>query len=50
MMVAGLSEIDPAFNIFGIPFFFETDAELACVQKKMTTDALAEARGEEVST
>ncbi len=36
MMVAGLGEIDPAFNVFGIPFFFESDAELEYVQKKLT--------------
>ena len=29
LMVAGLAEIDEAFNIFGVPFFFESDAELA---------------------
>jgi len=32
----GLSEIDPAFNVFGIPFFFETDAEQQAVQTKLT--------------
>jgi TRAP-type C4-dicarboxylate transport system substrate-binding protein len=36
LMVAGLSEIDDAFNVFGIPFFFESDAELAYVQQKLT--------------
>jgi TRAP-type C4-dicarboxylate transport system substrate-binding protein len=36
LMVAGLGEIDPAFNIFGIPFFFESDAELEYVQQKLT--------------
>jgi TRAP-type C4-dicarboxylate transport system substrate-binding protein len=36
LMVAGLGEIDEAFNIFGVPFFFETDAELAHVQRKLT--------------
>jgi len=36
LMVAGLSEIDEAFNIFGVPFFFESDAELAHVQQKLT--------------
>ncbi len=36
MMVAGLSEIDKAFNVFGMPFFFESDAELEYVQKKLT--------------
>jgi TRAP-type C4-dicarboxylate transport system substrate-binding protein len=36
LMVAGLAEIDEAFNVFGIPFFFESDAELAHVQQKLT--------------
>ncbi len=36
LMVAGLSEIDESFNIFGVPFFFESDAELLHVQQKLT--------------
>ena len=36
LMVAGLAEIDEGFNIFGVPFFFESDAELAHVQQKLT--------------
>lgn len=36
LMVAGLGAIDPAFNVFGIPFFFESDAELEYVQQKLT--------------
>jgi TRAP-type C4-dicarboxylate transport system substrate-binding protein len=36
LMVAGLAEIDEAFNIFAVPFFFESDAELAHVQQKLT--------------
>jgi len=36
LMVAGLAEIDESFNIFGVPFFFESDAELAHVQQKLT--------------
>lgn len=36
LMVAGLAEIDEAFNVFGVPFFFESDAELAHVQQKLT--------------
>jgi len=36
MMVAGLSELDQAFNVFGIPFFFKSDAELQYVQKQLT--------------
>lgn len=36
LMVAGLAEIDEAFNVFGVPFFFDSDAELAHVQQKLT--------------
>jgi TRAP-type C4-dicarboxylate transport system substrate-binding protein len=36
LMVAGLSEIDEAFNVFAVPFFFESDDELAHVQQKLT--------------
>ena len=36
LMAPGLAEIDEAFNVFGIPFFFESDAELAHVQQKLT--------------
>ncbi|HTL03526.1 MAG TPA: TRAP transporter substrate-binding protein DctP [Vicinamibacterales bacterium] len=36
LMVAGLGEIDEGFNVFGIPFFFESDAELAYVEQKLT--------------
>lgn len=36
LMVAGLSEIDEAFKVFGVPFFFESDAELLHVQKALT--------------
>lgn len=36
LMVPGLAEIDEAFNVFGVPFFFESDAELAHVQQKLT--------------
>jgi len=36
LMVAGLAEIDESFNVFGIPFFFESDAELQHVQEKLT--------------
>ena len=35
LFVAGLGEIDPAFNVFGVPFFFESDAELEHVQKEL---------------
>jgi TRAP-type C4-dicarboxylate transport system substrate-binding protein len=36
LMVAGLGEIDPAFNVFGMPFFFESDEELKYVRQKLT--------------
>ena len=36
LMVPGLAEIDEAFNVFGVPFFFESDAELAHIQQKLT--------------
>jgi TRAP-type C4-dicarboxylate transport system substrate-binding protein len=36
LMVAGLAEIDDAFNVFAVPFFFESDEELAHVQQKLT--------------
>jgi serine/threonine protein kinase/TRAP-type C4-dicarboxylate transport system substrate-binding protein len=36
LMVTGLAELDGAFNVFAIPFFFETDAELVHVQQKLT--------------
>jgi TRAP-type C4-dicarboxylate transport system substrate-binding protein len=32
----GLSEVDEAFNVLGMPFFFESDAEVRAVQKKLT--------------
>src|SRR5262245_17594690 len=43
----GLAEIDKAFNVFGIPFFFETDAEQQAVQTKLTPPLAAklEAKG-----
>jgi len=36
LMAPGLAEIDEAFNVFGIPFFFESDAELGHVQQALT--------------
>jgi TRAP-type C4-dicarboxylate transport system substrate-binding protein len=36
LMVSGLAELDDAFNVFAIPFFFESDAELVHVQQKLT--------------
>ncbi len=35
LMVAGLGELDEAFGVFGMPFFFESDAEAAHVQQKL---------------
>jgi TRAP-type C4-dicarboxylate transport system substrate-binding protein len=32
----GLAMIDDAFNVFGIPFFFESEAELRHVQERLT--------------
>ena len=32
----GLSILDEAFNVFGMPFFFENDEEQLAVQKKLT--------------
>jgi len=36
LTVTGLAEIDDAFNVFGMPFFFQSDEELAAVQSKLT--------------
>jgi TRAP-type C4-dicarboxylate transport system substrate-binding protein len=36
LMLPGLSRIDDAFNVFGIPFFFGSDAEGQYVLEKMT--------------
>jgi len=36
LTAAGLAELDDAFNVFGIPLFFESDAELVHVQQKLT--------------
>ena len=33
---AGLAELDEAFNVFAMPFFFESDEEEAAVEKKLT--------------
>ena len=32
----GLAMIDDAFNVFGIPFFFESEAEMRYVQERLT--------------
>lgn len=36
LMLPGLGRIDDTFNVFGIPFFFESDAEGQYVLEKMT--------------
>ena len=36
LMVAGLGQIDDAFNVFAMPFFFQSDEEAAFVQQKLT--------------
>ncbi len=36
LTAAGLAELDPAFNVFAMPFFFETEAEEMAVEKKLT--------------
>jgi len=36
LMVSGLGAIDDAFNVFGMPFFFQSDEEAAHVRAKLT--------------
>jgi TRAP-type C4-dicarboxylate transport system substrate-binding protein len=36
LMVAGLAQIDDAFNVFGMPFFFQSDEEALHVQQRLT--------------
>jgi TRAP-type C4-dicarboxylate transport system substrate-binding protein len=36
MTAPGMADIDDAFNIFGIPFFFESEAEQRHVREKLT--------------
>ncbi len=36
LTAAGLAELDESFNIFALPFFFESDAEEMAVEKKLT--------------
>lgn len=36
LMVTGLSQIDNAFDVFGMPFFFQNDEEAAYVLEKLT--------------
>jgi TRAP-type C4-dicarboxylate transport system substrate-binding protein len=35
LMVAGLSQIDESFNVFGMPFFFQSDEEATAVRQKL---------------
>ena len=45
--VSGLAEIDDAFNVFGMPFFFQSDEEAAHVRAKLMPifDKRLEAKG-----
>src|SRR5438045_5015519 len=36
LTAAGLAELDEAFNVFAMPFFFEDDQEEMAVEKKLT--------------
>src|SRR5689334_11609919 len=36
LMISGLAEIDEAFNVFGMPFFFQSDEEAMAVRDKLT--------------
>ena len=36
LTLPGLAEIDDAFNVFGLPFFFQSDEEAMHVRTKMT--------------
>ena len=36
LTAAGLAELDEAFNVFAMPFFFESDDEEMAVEKKLT--------------
>ena len=35
-MIAGLSEVDEAFNVFGMPFFFQSEEEAVAVREKLS--------------
>jgi TRAP-type transport system periplasmic protein len=47
LTAGGLSAIDPAFNVFGVPFFFANDEEEIAVQKKLEPklEEIAKAKG-----
>jgi TRAP-type C4-dicarboxylate transport system substrate-binding protein len=36
LMISGLAELDDAFNVFGMPFFFQSDEEATAVRAKLT--------------
>ena len=36
LTAAGLAELDDAFNVFAMPFFFDSDEEEIAVEKKLT--------------
>jgi TRAP-type C4-dicarboxylate transport system substrate-binding protein len=36
LTVAGLAELDDAFSVFAMPFFFESDEEVQAVERKLT--------------
>ncbi|MGE3518476.1 MAG: TRAP transporter substrate-binding protein DctP [Vicinamibacterales bacterium] len=36
LSIVGLAAIEPSFNVFGVPFFFQSDAELAAVVDALT--------------
>lgn len=36
LSIVGLAGIEPSFNVFGVPFFFQSDAELAAVVDALT--------------
>ena len=50
LTAAGVAHIDDAFNVFGIPFFFQSDAEARHVREKLTPVLVQAARGEEASS
>jgi len=35
LTAGGLAEVDPGFNVYGIPFFFQSDAEEQAVRQKL---------------
>lgn len=47
LMASGLGQIESSFDVFGMPFFFENDAEAAYVQQKLapTLEQRLDAKG-----